>query len=170
MSDRISKIKVGSYVKLKNGFDNTDFYKGVTAGATGWVTDSKVDSDGFALIYVEWDELNNNWAGERDKWVFESHFSVLQDHEMDLDVNEEYIARLRVATDAALSGDGFILITASKIDGFKNSYISQVYGSELDPNVIEALDKAILAVARLIKSKKEYRNMDMNEDDNESRW
>lgn len=160
MSDRISKIKAGSYVKLKKGFDNTDFYRGVVAGATGWVTDSKIDEDGFALVYIEWDELNNNWSGEKDKWAYESHFEVLEDPEMDLNLNEEYISHLRGASDSALASEAFLMITTTKIStpgNLKGNYISQVYGFELDPKAVDAIDRTILMMAEFIKSKKKYK-------------
>lgn len=105
-----NKIKVGSYVKLKEGFDETDLYRSVEAGATGWVSDCKID-EGFAMVFIEWDEANPKYAGEKDKWAYESHFTVLADED---GVMEDYINAIRQATDAALAGEAFIMISVSR--------------------------------------------------------
>lgn len=106
-----NKIKIGSYVQLREGFDQTDLYRLVEAGATGWVRESKID-DGFAMVFVEWDENNPNYAGEKDKWAYESHFKVLADEES---IMEEYITSIKEATDAALAGEAFILISINRV-------------------------------------------------------
>jgi len=170
MDDRLSKIKVGSYVKLKKGFDDTDFYRGVTAGATGWVIDSKVDDDGFPMIFIEWDEFNIKWSGEVDKWAFESHFEILRDHEMNLNENEKYIAELRVASDAALAGDGFLLISVNKFGNARNmhGYLSEAFAADLEPSAMKAINQMILIIADCIKEGKDYINLIRGEDEDES--
>lgn len=110
MSKPRNKIKVGAYVQLREGFDETDLYRNVEAGATGWVADCKID-EGFAMVFIEWDEANPKYAGEKDKWVYESHFKVLEDEE---GIMEEYINSIRIATDAALAGEAFIMISVSR--------------------------------------------------------
>ena len=110
MSKPRNKIKVGAYVQLKEGFDETDFYRSVEAGATGWVTDCKID-EGFPMVFIEWDEANPKYAGEKDKWVYESHFTVLADED---GMMENYINSIRQATDAALAGEAFIMISVSR--------------------------------------------------------
>ena len=109
--DRNNRIKINSYVKLKNGFDEIDVYRNVDAGATGWVRHSKIDDDGFPMIFVQWDESNPNYAGEADKWVFQSHFEVLSENYNDGKAMERYIEGIRIATDGALSSEGFFMIT-----------------------------------------------------------
>jgi len=106
-----NKIKLDSYVELKQDFADTDLYRNVDAGATGWVKNSKID-EGFPMIFIEWDENNPNYAGERDKWVYESHFKVLDDtdHKM-----EKYVDTIRKATDAALAGEAFLAISINRI-------------------------------------------------------
>lgn len=165
MSDRISKIKIGSYVRLREGFDQTDFYRGVSAGATGWVTSSKVDEYGFPMLFVEWDELNNNWAGEPDKWAFESHFQVLDDNGMNLDKNERYIAELRVATDAALASDAFVLIAVKEFDapGGLKKFVANVFSSEIESQAQSAIDREIIIIAECIKEDEDY--SDLREED-----
>lgn len=106
-----NKIKIGSYVQLREGYDQTDLYRLVEAGATAWVKDSKVD-DGFAMIFVEWDENNPNYSGEKNKWVYESHFKVLADEES---IMEEYISAIKRATDGALVGEAFLMISVSRV-------------------------------------------------------
>jgi hypothetical protein len=105
-----NKIKLDSYVELRKEFDATDLYRNVEAGATGWVRDSRVD-EGFPMIFIEWDENNPKYAGERDKWVYESHFKVLDDEDRTM---EKYIDAIRGATDAALGGEAFIIIAIVK--------------------------------------------------------
>jgi hypothetical protein len=115
-----NKIKLDSYVELKENFADTDLYRNVDAGATGWVKDSKID-EGFPMIFIEWDENNPKYAGEKDKWVYESHFKVLDDKDGDM---EKYVDTIRKATDAALAGEAFIAISISRI-------IHPVTGSEI---------------------------------------
>jgi hypothetical protein len=171
MDDRISKIKIGSYVKLKEGFDQTDFYRGVSAGATGWVRKSKIDEYGFPMILIEWDEFNVKWSGERDKWSFESHFSVLNDGDLDLNQNEKYIADLREASDDALASDGFVLISIKKTKGHGvHGYVASVYGSDLDPSAKTAIEREMLIIAECIKADQEYADHPEGDDFDESGW
>ena len=145
---RLSKIRVGSYVSLKNGFDIPDFYRGVSAGATGWVVDSKVDEYGFPMVKIEWDEMNHNWSGEMDKWTFESHFNLINDG-TDLNKDAEYIGAIRKASDDALASLGFIMITAKKAELEDGSEIlmSGMYTGHLDPLVKKAFKQYIIDMA-----------------------
>lgn len=106
-----NKIKIGSYVQLKEGFDQTDLYRLVEAGATGWVKEAKID-DGFPMIFIEWDENSPKYAGEKDKWVFESHFKILADEDS---LMENYISEIRRATDAALASEAFLMISVTRV-------------------------------------------------------
>jgi hypothetical protein len=106
-----NKIKLDSYVELKENFADTDLYRNVDAGATGWVKDSKID-ESFPMIFIEWDENHPKYAGEKDKWVYESHFKVLDDTNSKM---VKYIDTIRKATDAALAGEAFITISISRI-------------------------------------------------------
>ena len=145
-SSRNNKIKVNSYVKLKNGFDEIDVYRNVDAGATGWVRESKVDDDGFAMIFVEWDESNPKYAGEMDKWAFESHFEMISEKYEDGKAAERYIESIRIATDAALSSDGFFLIT---VRNHKNASGVDIYEPQVHSGNIEE-DIAFIVEAQIV--------------------
>jgi hypothetical protein len=148
-SNRSNKIKVNSYVKLKNGFDEIDVYRNVDAGATGWVRESKVDDDGFAMIFVEWDESNPKYAGEIDKWAFESHFEIVSEKYQDGKTSERYIENIRIATDAALASDGFFLITVRKHKSAKgiDIYEPQVHSGNLEDDIAFIIEAQIAHLA-----------------------
>ena len=123
--DRKNKISVNSYVKLKKEFDQTDFYKNVESGATGWVGECKIDDDGFPMIFIEWDETNPKYFGEIDKWAFENHFEVISEKYDKNKTIERYIEKIKIATDAALASDAFMLITVRKHKGVEGVDIFQ---------------------------------------------
>jgi hypothetical protein len=143
------KIQVNSYVKLKKGFDETDMYRRVDAGATGWVRDRKIDDDGFSMIFIEWDETNPNYAGEVDKWVFENHFEILSDKYDKDKIIERYIEQIKIGTDSALAADAFALITIHKhksVNGV-DIYEPQLHASELDEEARFVLEAQIVYMA-----------------------
>jgi len=147
MSDSTNKVSIDSYVQLKADFAETDFYRGVTAGSTGWVKDRKVD-DGFPMIFIEWDEDHPNYAGERDKWVFESHFEILHDGG---EAAENYIDAIREATDLALSGEAFMMFSLNKkSDDGKDYYKVSVVGECFDIEKMNMIDAEIINVASSI--------------------
>ena len=147
--NRKNRIKVNSYVKLKNGFDEIDVYRNVDAGATGWVRENKVDDDGFAMIFVEWDESNPKYAGEIDKWVFESHFETVSENYEDGKSAERYVESIRIATDAALASDGFFLITVRKYKSAAgiDIYEPQVHSGNLEDDIAFIIEAQIAHLA-----------------------
>lgn len=159
-----NKIKIGSYVQLREGYDQTDLYRLVEAGATGWVKDSKVD-DGFAMVFIEWDENNPNYAGEKNKWVYESHFKVLADEES---IMEEYIGAIKKATDSALAGEAFLMISVSRVihpvtgeATFKPVFIS----SDLNDKAAYVLESQIVYTASQLFNVYIQETIDMIEED-----
>ena len=164
MDNRITRIREGYYVSLKNGFDVPEFYRGVSAGATGWVKETKIDEYGFPMLYIEWDQRNHNWSGEPDKWTFESHFRPLNDG-TDIDADAEYIDSLREASDAALAGTGYIMIVVSEYPSQDKMGIKiTTHGSFLDPMAQELAQQHIIDLADDII------NQDLEGDNNEPRW
>lgn len=164
-----NKIKVGAYVQLREGFDETDLYRNVEAGATGWVADCKVD-EGFAMIFVEWDEANPKYAGEKDKWVYESHFKVIADED---GVMEDYIDAIRQATDAALAGEAFIMISISRtvhpISG-KLMFRPTIISSDLNDQAAYVLEAQIVFAASQLFNSYVQETIDLaKEEENESR-
>lgn len=149
MSNRGDRIPVNAYVKLKKGFDETDIYRRVDAGATGWVRESKIDDDGFPMIFIEWDETNPNYAGEMDKWAFESHFEILSTTHDQVDIQERYIENIRIATDAALASDAFLLIgiNKTKTKNGKTLYEPMVLSGELNNEAYLILEAQIAYMA-----------------------
>lgn len=146
------EIKVNSYVELREGFDDTDLYNSVESGATAWVRDKKTDIDGFKMIFVEWDKDNPKYAGELDKWVFESHFRSIADQG---DFIEKYIQSVRKATDGALGSDGFFMITMVRRHDKKHNvdyYEPVVYSAQLDDEVTLMLEAQIAYMASSIFS------------------
>jgi len=123
--DRKNKISVNAYVKLKKEFDQTDLYRNVESGATGWVRERKIDDDGFRMIFIEWDETNPKYAGEIDKWVFENHFEVISEKYYKNKTAERYIEKIKMATDAALASDAFMLVAVKKHKGVEGIDIFQ---------------------------------------------
>lgn len=143
-------IHINSYVKLKKEFANTDMYRNVNAGATGWVRDRKVDFDGFDMIFIEWDELNPLYLGEQDKWVFESHFEVIEDQ---TDLNEKYIESVKRATDSALSADAYLSIALIKKTNKRtgmNYYEPVVHSAQLSKELVLMLEAQIAHMASKI--------------------
>jgi len=141
-------VPVNSYVKLKKGYDATDMYRNVDAGATGWIRDRKVDYDGFTMVFIEWDETNPKYAGEIDKWAFESHFEVISTKANEPDSAERYIESIRIATDAALAAEGFILISVSKVIENKQSiYEPTVHSGQLNQEVGFILEAQVAHMA-----------------------
>lgn len=162
MDNRLTKIRKGFYVALKNGFDIPEFYRGVSAGATGWVKQTKMDEYGFPMLYIEWDQRNHNWSGEPDKWTFESHFRTLNDG-TDIDADAYYIDSLREASDAALAGTGYIMIVVNERPSENKNGISiTTYGSFLDPMAKEFAEQHIIDMADAIVSN------DLEDEDYES--
>jgi hypothetical protein len=171
MSDSKNEILIDSYVQLKGEFADTDFYRGVSAGSTGWVKDRKVD-DGFPMIFITWDEGHPNYAGERDKWVFESHFEVLHDGGS---TAEEYIDAIRKATDLALSGEAFMMFSLNKkTDDEKDYYKVSVVGEYFDIEKMNMIEAEIISVASSIfdeyvaEQLEELYNEKENKDEDES--
>ena len=163
-----NEISIGTYVQLKEGFDETDFYRNVEAGATGWVKQVKID-DGFPMIFIEWDENHPNYAGEKNKWVYESHFEVISDPNT---VIESYIAAIRKATDQALGAEAFIMISISRVKHpitgkvfFKPSFVSH----DLNDDAACVLEAQIaFAATQLYNDYIENILDSLREDENES--
>jgi hypothetical protein len=147
-----NKIPLNSYVKLKEGFAETDVYRNVDAGATGWVRHCKVDDDGFSMIFIEWDETNPKYAGEVDKWAFENHFEIISSEHNDDKVAERYIESIRIATDEALASDGFIMVTVrqSTAKSGKTIYEPAVFGGEMNKEVLYILEAQIAYMANTL--------------------
>jgi len=147
--ERKNQIPVNSYVQLKDGFDETDMYRSVDAGATGWVRDRKIDDYGFAMIFIEWDEANPKYAGEIDKWAFESHFKILSSKYDKSHTAERYIESIRFATDEALVAEGFVLITMNKkIDANgRTLYEPGVFSGQLNDEAALILEAQIAYMA-----------------------
>lgn len=72
-------INIGDRVSLRGQYEVV--YQAAYAGSEGWVRDTKVDDDGFEMVYVEWDKNHWRYAGEIDIWTFASHFRVIPDPE-----------------------------------------------------------------------------------------
>lgn len=68
-------INIGDRVSLRGQYEVV--YQAAYAGSEGWVRDTKVDDDGFEMVYVEWDKNHWRYAGEIDIWTFASHFRVI---------------------------------------------------------------------------------------------
>jgi hypothetical protein len=149
MSSSDKQILINSYVKLKEGYDETDMYRNVSSGATGWVRDRKVDDYGFSMIFIEWDETNPKYAGEMDKWVFENHFEILSEKYDKAHNAERYIEKIRIATDAALASDGFLMITVKRHTGPNNVHLYEpkMFGGELNNESKYVLEAQIAYMA-----------------------
>lgn len=149
MDDKKNFIPVNSYVRLKKGYDETDMYRKVEAGATGWVRDRKIDDYGFTMILIEWDETNPKYAGEIDKWVFENHFEVVSQKVEKADSPERYIENVRIATDAALAAEGFFLLTVhkGKLKNGKSFYEPAIYSGQLSREIAFILEAQITHMA-----------------------
>lgn len=65
-------MEVGTRVELIP--EMAGVYKKAVPGAVGEVIAKKVD-EGFAMVYIEWDESHWRYNGEPDGWTFESHFT-----------------------------------------------------------------------------------------------
>lgn len=146
---RNRRVSINSYVKLKEGFNETDIYRGVDAGATGWVREKKIDDDGFSMIFVEWDETNPKYAGEMDKWTFENHFEVLSEKYDKEKAAEKYIENIRLATDAALASDGFMMISVRrhKAPNGIDIYEPRIHSAELDEAAMFVLEAQVAYMA-----------------------
>ena len=145
----MKKDKIDSYVKLKEDFASTDMYQNVDAGATGWIRDRKIDFDGFEMVFIEWDESNPKYAGEKDKWTYESHFEVIKQE----DLNEKYIESIKNATDAALAGDAHLSISLVKKTDPKTGidyYEPVVHTAYLNKGLIFMLEAQIAYMASRI--------------------
>jgi len=169
MMKKSKPIIVNSYVQLKEGFDNLDLYRGVDAGATGWVRDKKTDFDGFEMLFIEWDQTNPVYAGEADKWVFESHFEMLS---RKVDVGEFYVDSIRAATDTALAADGYFMLALVRkpdpITGIE-MYIPVVHAAQLEKEVLFMLEAHIIDTASAIFENHVRYNIQKREDDDEPR-
>ena len=160
MDSRISKIKVGSYVSLKDGFDPAEYYRGASAGATGWVREADVDEYGFPMVLIEWDVRNPNWSGEMDRWTFESHFRTLNDG-TDIDADADYIDALRDASDQALAGMGFLMMIAKEVNTPDGPTLDMdVHIATLDPFAQEAFEQYILDTAEEIMARPDENDLE----------
>jgi len=146
---RNKRISVNSYVKLKKGFDETDMYRGVASGATGWVRERKIDDDGFSMIFIEWDETNPKYAGEMDKWTFENHFEILSEKYDKEKTAEKYIENIRLATDAALAADSFMMISVRHHKASNGIYVYEprIHSAELDESAMYVLEAQVAYMA-----------------------
>jgi hypothetical protein len=142
------RIKINSYVRLRKGFDETDMYRDVEAGATGWVKDKKKE-DGFNMIFVKWDENNPHYAGEQDKWTFANHFEVMSNEDNSKYSASKYVEAIKIATDAALIGTGFILIAVKKTKDNRDVDIYEplIFGGELNKESTFILEAQVAHMA-----------------------
>ena len=78
---------VGKVVELLEHASH--YYPVATAGWRGIVKDTKVDDEGFAMVYIEWDR--DHWlysSGQADGWTYPAHFEVVGEFTVKDIVNE----------------------------------------------------------------------------------
>lgn len=118
---------IDEYVELIEGREQ--IYHNSRPGQRGWVRSKRVDEWGFPQVYIEWDKSDSRYGGEMDGWTYESHFQPVKVnphakastrdacpscghiHDSEADEIENYLEQLNEGIDAALGGDGYLLIT-----------------------------------------------------------
>lgn len=68
-------------VRLK-GEGQDQLYTNACAGSEGWVRNTDFDTQGYPMIYIEWDKDHWAYNGESDRWAFEAHYDIIEDNRM----------------------------------------------------------------------------------------
>jgi hypothetical protein len=191
------ELSINSRVELIPGMDQV--YRKATGGSLGTVKERKVDDDGFPMIFVEWDKADWHYAGEKDGWVFESHFrpatkeselspedilakalEQVEDDHFDEEEAEEQIERfinsINQATEALMDGDGFMLISVRRISSNSGiALVPIVLGDAIDAETRTLIEAQLLQIAASIHSETamemfKHIMRKKNEDDGEDGW
>lgn len=122
-------FNIDEYVELIEGREQ--IYTHSRPGQRGWVRAARNDEYGFPQVYIEWDKNDERYGGEMDGWTYESHFQQVvvnatakadareacpscgYVHDKEADEIEAYLEQLNEGVDAALGGDGYLLISVS---------------------------------------------------------
>lgn len=134
-------MDVGTVIELAVGME--DWYQGAQPGCRAIVADTRIDDDGFEVIYVRWDkEFSVYKAPQEDGWCFPGHFidvgnttaeqyaaqMIARSEDQDVcaecggnhathddeELQTHYLASLHAATEAAAEGEAFALIWISR--------------------------------------------------------
>jgi hypothetical protein len=130
-------MEIGTIVELAPGMEG--WYEGAQPGCRGIVSDTRVDEDGFDVIYVTWDQRFSIYkAPQTDGWCFPGHFidignmtpeqftqRILREADSEVcpdcgeshdaeELHTHYVATLHAASEAASEGEAFALVWVSR--------------------------------------------------------
>jgi hypothetical protein len=179
-----NELEIDDRVELIPGKD--EVYEFAVAGAQGRIIGKK-DEDGFPMVFIEWDENHWRYTGEPDCWTFESHFRPAEESDSfsiflecvfervrtaySIEKAEQYTSKLESVLDILQESDGFLLITANRIEDEGHEVlvpiISSGFAREDIMVVLEAQLIQMAAMAHQEMAMSILSKMEENEEDDE---
>jgi hypothetical protein len=158
----------GSKVALLPGCE--EVYKKASPGAQATITDTRIDEDGFNMVFVEWDKTHWRYSGQDDQWTYAEHFTAIDEHGIfaaledpeafanqimerakergkDDEMIEEFIDRLDEVVNVLSESEGFIVITARRephpLKPDKSFVAPYIFGAFMNEGILALLESQI---------------------------